>query len=195
MSVRLTRKQVVAGAALPAAVLVSGAMVWQSSYSAFSSTTSNPTSNWATGTVALADDDSSTAMFTASNLRPGATGSKCIAVTSTGSLAATVKLYGTSYSTTKDLASHINLKVEEGTGASSSSCSGFTGGSTVYDGTLTSFGSSRTGFASGVGTWAPTGSGSETRAYKITYTLSATTPDSAQGGAAAVGFTWESQNS
>ena len=56
-------------------------------------------------------------MFTASNLKPGATGTKCIVVTSTGSLASTVKLYGTSYATTKALADNINLKVEEGTGA------------------------------------------------------------------------------
>jgi hypothetical protein len=196
MSVRsLTRKQVVAGAAIPAAVLISGAMVWQSSYSAFSDTTSNPTSNWATGTVALADDDSNTAMFTAPNLKPGATGTKCIAVTSTGSLPATVKLYGTSYSTTNALATYLNLKVEEGTGATTGSCAGFTGASTAYDGTLAAFGTSKTSFATGVGTWAPTGSGTETKSYRVTYTLSASTPDSAQGGAVTLGLTWESQNS
>ena len=196
MSVRsLTRKQVVAGAALPAAVLISGAMVWQSSYSAFSATTSNPTNNWSAGTVALADDDNNTAMFTAPALKPGATGTKCIAVTSTGSLAATVKLYGTSYSTTNNLANHLNLKVEEGTGATTSSCAGFTGGATAFDGTLASFGATKTSFATGVGSWAPTGSGSETKSYRLTYTLSGSAPDSVQGGTAAIGFTWESQNS
>ncbi len=191
----LTRKQVVAGAAIPAAVLISGAMVWQSSYSAFSATTSNPTNNWAAGTVALADDDSNTAMFTAPALKPGSTGTKCIAVTSTGSLAATVKLYGTSFSTTNNLANHLNLKVEEGTGATTSSCAGFTGASTAFDGTLASFGSTKTTFTSGVGTWAPNGSGSETKSYRLTYTLSGSAPDTVQGGTAAIGFTWESQNS
>jgi hypothetical protein len=83
----ITRKQLIAGAAVPLAVVASGAMVWQSSYSAFSATTASPTNNWSAGTVALSDDDSNTAMFTASNLKPGATGVKCIAVTSTGSLA------------------------------------------------------------------------------------------------------------
>jgi hypothetical protein len=191
----LTRKQVVAGAAVPVAVVLSGAMVWQSSYSAFSATTSNPTNNWATGTVNLSDDDANTAMFNASNLKPGATGTKCIAVTSTGSLASTVKLYGTSYSTTKSLADHVNLTVEMGSGGSSSNCTGFTAGTTAYNGTLASFGATREDFGSGVGTWAPTGASSETRTYRISYTLSASTPDSAQGGAAALGFTWESQNS
>jgi hypothetical protein len=45
-----------------------------------------------------------------------------------------------------------------------------------------------------VSSWAPTG-GTATKAYRITYALSASTPDSAQGGTAALGFTWESQNS
>jgi hypothetical protein len=190
-----TTKKLIAAAAVPVAVIASGGMVWNASYSAFSATTSNPTSNWATGTVNLSDDDSNTAMFNASNLKPGATGTKCIAVTSTGSLASTVKLYGTSYSTSNSLASHINLTVEEGTGGSSGTCTGFTAGSTLHSGTLASFGTSRTSFANGVSSWAPTGSGNETRTYRVSYTLSASTPDSAQGGAAALGFTWESQNS
>ena len=191
----LTRQQLVAGAAVPAALLASGAMVWQSSYSAFSATTSNPTNNWSAGTVALADDDSNTAMFTATNLKPGSTASKCIAVTSSGSLPATVKLYGTSYSTTLNLAGNLTLQVEEGTGGSFATCTGFTPSSTLFTGTLTSFGTTRTSFATGVSSWAPTGAASESRTYRVTYTLGAGTPDSAQGGTAAMGFTWESQNS
>lgn len=191
----VSRKQLIAGAAIPAAVIASGGMVWASSYSAFSATTANPTNNWSAGTVALSDDDSNSALFTATNLKPGATGVKCIAVTSTGSLASTVKLYGTSYATTNGLADNINLKVEQGTGATNASCAGFTGGSTLFDNTLSSFGTTKTAFASGVGTWAPTGTASETKSFRVTYTLSAVTPDSAQGGTAALGFTWESQNS
>ncbi len=188
-------KRLVAAAAIPAAVLLSGALVWHSTYSAFSSTTSNPTNNWTAGTVTLADDDSNTAMFAASGLKPGSTGTKCIAVTSTGNLPSTVKLYGTTYSTTNALATYLTLTVEEGTGATFSSCAGFTGGSTVFTGTLASFGTTKTSFATGVGSWAPTGAASETKAYRITYTLSASTPDTSQGGTAALGFTWESQNS
>ncbi len=195
MSVRnLSKKKLVAGAVVPLALVASGGMVWASSYSAFSATTSNPTNNWTAGTVALADDDSNTALFTASNLKPGATGNKCIVVTSSGSLAASVKLYGTSYASTKSLADNINLKVEEGTGGSFSNCTGFTAGSTIFDGTASAFGAGKTDFASGVGTWAPAG-GTATKTYKVTYALSSSTPDSAQGGTAALGFTWESQNS
>ena len=190
----LTPKKLIVGAAIPMAVLASGGMVWQSSYSAFSATTASPTNNWSAGTVALSDDDNSTAMFTASNLKPGATGTKCIAVTSTGSLASTVKLYGTAYDTTNALAANINLKVEEGTGATTASCTGFTAATTLYDGAMSTFGTTKTSFATGVSSWAPTG-GTATKAYRITYALSASTPDSAQGGTAALGFTWESQNS
>ena len=194
-ALNITPKKLILGAAVPVALLASGGLVWQASYSAFSATTASPTNNWSAGTVALSDDDSNTAMFTASNLKPGATGTKCIAVTSTGSLASTVKLYGTSYATTNALAANINLKVEEGTGATSSSCAGFTGGTTLYDGAMSTFGTTKTSFANGVSSWAPTGSANETKSYKITYLLSSSTPDSAQGGTAALGFTWESQNS
>ena len=194
MSVRVS-KRLVAAASIPVAVVAAGAMVWQSSYSAFSATTSNPTNNWAAGTVALSDDDSNTAMFNATALKPGSTGVKCIAVTSTGSLPAAVKLYGTSYATTNALASYIDLTVEEGTGGTSSSCAGFTGGTSIFSGTLASFGTTKTSYATGVGNWAPTGTGSETKSYRVTYTLRTTTPDTSQGGTAAMGFTWESQNS
>lgn len=43
----------------------------------------------------LSDNDSNTALFNATNLTPNSAGERCIAVTYTGSLAATVKLYGT----------------------------------------------------------------------------------------------------
>jgi hypothetical protein len=189
-------KWFVAVVSVPLALVASGAMVWHASYSAFSSTTSNPTNNWAAGTVALADDDSNTAMFNASSLKPGSTGSKCIAVTSTGSLPSAVKLYGTSYATTNALAANITLTVDEGTGGTfAGGCAGFTSSSQVYNGLLSAFGTGKTNYATGVGSWAPTGSASETKVYKFVYTVSSSTPDTAQGGTAAIGFTWEAQNS
>jgi hypothetical protein len=192
----LFSKRVVAAASVPIAMVASGALVWHASYSAFSATTANPTSNWAAGTVALSDDDSNTALFNATSLKPGASGTKCIAVTSTGTLPSNVKLYGTSYATTNGLAANITLTVDEGTGGSfAGGCGGFTSASQIYNGTLSAFGGTKTSFATGVGSWSPTGSASETKVYKFTYTLSTTTPDTAQGGTAALGFTWEAQNS
>ena len=188
--------------AVPVALVASGLVVAQSSYSAYSATTVNPSSNWATGTVALTDDDNNTAAFTASNLKPGSTGTRCIVVSSTGSLPSSVKLYGTGAATTKALASDINLTVTQGTRGSFGSCTGYTPhatGSSVYSGTLAGFGSTATTFATGVGTWntagVATGAAPETRTYQLAYTVKSDTTNDTQGGTAAIGFTWEAQNS
>ena len=182
--------------AVPAAIAVSGLVVSQASYSAYSATTVNPTNNWATGTVALADDDTNTAAFTAANLKPGSTGTKCIAVTSSGSLASTVKLYATNPATTKNLAANINLTISQGTGGSFGSCTGYTKlGADLYTGTLDQLGKSATGFTNGLGDWAPSGKNDETRTYQLTYTVKTDAPDTTQGGTAALGLTWEAQNS
>lgn len=180
---------------VPASLIISGALVWQSSYAAFSSTTVNPTNNWTAGSVVLSDDDSTTAMFTATSLKPGMTGSKCIVVTSAGTLAATVKLYSTTYSTSNALSSYIDLVIEEGSGGAFSDCTGFSADATAFTGTLETFGTTKTNFSNGVSAWAPSGGGSETKTYKITYTINASTPNSVQAGTAAAGLTWESQTS
>ncbi|TCL82343.1 hypothetical protein EDF31_10940 [Curtobacterium sp. PhB142] len=184
--------------AIPAALVASGVVVSTASYSAFSATTVNPTSNWTAGSVALTDDDNNTALFTATGLKPGSTGANCITVMSTGSLASTVKLYGTNPATTNNLSGNINLQVEQGTGGGFGSCTGFTPaatGGTLYNGTLAAFGTGSTNFAIGLGTWAPTGSASESRVYRFTYTVSSTAPNTVQGGTASLGLTWEAQNS
>jgi hypothetical protein len=186
-------------AVVPLALVASGLVVSQASYSAYSDTTTNPTNSWTSGTVALADDDSSTALFTATNLKPGSTGEKCIVVTSTGSLPAVVKLYGTGSATTKALSSSLNLTITQGSGGSFGSCTGFTPASTassVYSGTVAGFASAATGYASGVGSWTTTGgSTAESRTYRVSYTLADNAPDSTQGGTASLGYTWEAQNS
>ena len=185
--------------AVPVGLVLSAALVWQASYSAFSATTSNPTNNWTTGTVVLADDDSNTAMFNVPAMAPSSTGEKCIVVTSSGSLASTVKLYGTGKTATNSLDTYLNLVVEQGTtGTFAGGCTGFTvdaGAANTFTGTLATFATAYTNFSNGFGTFAPTGSGSQTKVYRITYTLSASTPSSAQGSTASMGLTWESQNS
>lgn len=202
MSVRkaFRNKRLVAAAAVPVAVVASGALVWQSTYAAFSAQTENPTSNWKTGSVALSDNDSGTALFNATNLKPGSSGFRCINVTSTGSLASTVKLYGTGFSQDKNLGDVITLKVEEGSGATGADCTNFTpnaSGATIFDNTLSSFAATKTNFASGVGTWAPAGgdSANETKSYRVTYTVSGSAGNAYQSGSAAIGLTWEAQNS
>ena len=61
------------------------------------------------------------------------------------------------------------------------------------------FGSAATNFSTGVGTWntagVATGAAAETRTYQLTYTVKSDTTNDTQGGTAALGFTWEAQNS
>jgi Tfp pilus assembly protein PilW len=175
--------------AIPVALLTSGLVISQASYSAFSSVASNPASNWTAGSVAIADDDAGSALFT---------GTKCITVTSSGSLASLVKLYGVGSTTTNGLSSFITLTVTQGTGGNFGSCTGFTPlatGSAVFSGTLAAFGTTATNYATGLGTWAPTGASPETRVYRLTYTVDAAAPNTSQNGTAAIAFTWEAQNS
>ena len=182
----------------PVAAVVAFGVVGQASYAAFSGKVSNQANSMGAGTVVLTDDDSGSAMFSVSNIKPGSTGSRCIAVTSSGTLPSAVKLYSPDLATTKSLSGYITLTVTQGTGGSYSSCSGFTAlssGSSVYSGLLSSFGSSATSYATGLGSWAPTGNGSETRTFQFAYAVSTSTPDTAQGGTATFGLTWEAQNS
>lgn len=172
-------------------LLGSGVLVWQSSRAAFTATTSNDTNSWAAGTVSVSDDDSGSAMFTATGLAPGDTASRCVTVTYTGSLASSVKLYTTASSYSGTLGSYLSLVVEQGTGGSFADCAGFTSSSTVYSGTLANFASSATGFGTGVGAFAPTGAG-QSSVYRFTYTLA--DDNAAQGTSGGIGFTWEAQN-
>jgi hypothetical protein len=174
------------------ALAVTAGLVWQSAYAAFTDSTPTYTLTWSTGTVALTDDDAGAVMFSASGLRPGATQTRCITVTSTGSAPSLIRLYGTGRSSTKSLSSYLTLVVSAGTGGSSAGCAGFVPSSTVYRGTLAAF---PTSYASGVGSWTTAGdTAGETTSYQITYSLAATAPAGAQGGTAAVAFTWEAQN-
>ncbi|GAA3578796.1 hypothetical protein GCM10022197_40260 [Microlunatus spumicola] len=182
----------------PLAASLALAVVGQASYSAFSAKVSNASNSLAAGTVVLGDDDAGSALFSATGLRPGSSGSRCIAVTSTGSLASAVKLYATDAATTKGLATYVTWTVTQGTGGTYSTCSGFTAlssGSSVYSGTLAGFTGAATTYGTGLGSWAPTGNGSETRTFQFAYTVSSSTPDTAQGGTATFGLTWEAQNS
>ncbi|KQS18009.1 MULTISPECIES: hypothetical protein [unclassified Frigoribacterium] len=182
---------------VPVALVVSGVLVSAASYSAFSATTTNPTSNWTAGTVALTDDDANAALFTATNLKPGSTASNCIKVTSTGSLPSNVVLYGAGGTPGTALGSALNLTIEQGTGGGFGSCTGFTADATngtAYTGTLAAFGSGRTSFATGVGSWTTTGAASESKVYRITYSLPTGAANTLQSATASIGFTWEAQN-
>lgn len=173
---------------MPLAILVSAGIVWQASTAAFTDVTDNSGNSWATGTVVLDDDDAATAMFNATGLTANSTGTKCIQVSYTGSLAASVKLYGTVSGT--GLASYLDLVIEEGTGGNFGGCTGFTPTATIHNGTLAAFGTAATNFSTGIGSFAPTGSG-QNMTYRFTYTVQ--NNNAAQGLNANASFTWEAQ--
>lgn len=182
---------------VPASLVASGLIVSTASYSAFTSDTGNPTSNWTSGSVSITDDDANSALFTATGLKPGSTATNCIKVTSTGTLPSTVKLYATGPATANGLATALMVTIEQGGGGGFGSCSGFTADSTgglIYTGVLSGFALPTSGFANGLGTWTPTGTGSESKVYRITYLLPTTAPQTAQGLSTSATLTWEAQN-
>ncbi|MGY1811287.1 hypothetical protein [Blastococcus sp. SYSU D00820] len=173
------------------ALVLAAVVAWQSGYAAFTVSTPPVTSTWSTGTVALGDDDAGTALFTVTGLRPGASSTRCITVTSTGSAPSAVRLYGTGRTTSRSLSAQIRLAVVVGTGGSSATCSGFSPSAELYRGTLAAFPAA--GYGTGVGGWNPAG-GTESRTYQVTYSLPADAAASAAGGSASLGLTWEARS-
>ncbi len=132
------------GAAVPVGLIVTSLLVWQTSYAAFTATTSNGTNSFASGTVSFGANDPTSAMFTTSDyLRPGTTASsgsviKCLRVRYTGVIPAQIKIYGsaigagasTTTSQATALADLARLQIEisntdpggSSPGASSSAC-------------------------------------------------------------------------
>jgi predicted ribosomally synthesized peptide with SipW-like signal peptide len=178
--------------------VVSGA----ATYSAFSSQTTNAGNSFAAGTVQLADNDTGTAMLALSNTQPNTSDTSCILLTYSGSLASTVKLYGT---ISGALSSYLTLTVTRGIDSSPSfdSCSGFTpdgtdyigsGNGVVYQGNLSGF---PTTYAAGLTD--PTSGApeswttSEEHSYRFVVTLQ--NDNAAQGQSATAAFTWEARNS
>jgi hypothetical protein len=203
---------------VPVSLVATGLFVTASSYSVFNAQTSNAANSWSAGTISLTDDDSSGAMFSVTNIKPGQQGERCIVVSYTGSsanVASTVKLYGGTYvpSTPNDIGTRIQLTVDQGTGtgtfAGSSgglngSCSTFSPlgtGASVYSGTLASFASGNTSFGTVTTTnpWATAGTGSaETRIYRIKWSMldgGPATDNLYQNKQAKVDFIWEAQTS
>jgi hypothetical protein len=82
-------------------------------YAALVGATTNPGNSLSVGSVALTDDDSGSAMLSLASAIGGATDTSCIDVTSTGTLPATVRQYG---SVAGALAPYLTLTVTRGGG-------------------------------------------------------------------------------
>ncbi len=208
-------------AAVPVGLLLSAVLVWQTSYAAFTATTSNPSNSFAAGNVVLADNDSNAAMFTLTGvnaMKPGDSVSRCIRVTygTTGlqNLPMTIKMYSSGYSSPTGsgggvLGTSLNITVDVSADQSFTfpTCPAISGATTVFDsatpasqgtnaGKLEKW-SSYTDWASGIsGQWSTPSTSTSTvaRIYRITASLPSDAPDTMQDASASINFWWEAQN-
>lgn len=208
-----TRRRAVRAIAPVAGLLAAGLLVWQGSYAAFSASTNNSSDAWTTGSLLLQNNGgtgtfagNTSALFAGNtagqpenNVKIGATGTKCITVQSTGSLAGSLRLYrgaitGTNSAT---LAPQISVTVDAATVASpvQANCIGFptTGLTSIANGVaLSALPSSYAG-----GTPFGVLTGTQNVAYRITWTLNSTGTNlgdnALQGSGAQADLTWEIQ--
>jgi hypothetical protein len=174
-----------------------GSVATLGTYSAFTATTSNAGNSFASGTVAIGDNDGgSTALYVESNKKPGDFVEKCIRVTYTGSLTSTVKLYSTSTVTNGSL---YNLKIERGSGLSGSfpACTGFVAAATLFDNSLGTFMSTHSSYAAGIDARGAAWAQNDAVDYKLTVTQNDDTVANAHTSVTASGshdFTFEARN-
>lgn len=175
------------------ALVLATSLVWQASYAGFGDAAPPLAATVGTGTVKLTN---SVSVFgTAVNLGevlPGETASYCIAVRSTGSAPAEVRLYGAGKATTKSLDKYISLSWVAGTGGGTyGDCAGFVATTSASTTTLNGF---QTSWATGVLPWTLTGNpAGENRTYRLTYAVDSKAPDTTKGGTVVVTFVWEAQ--
>lgn len=193
------------GAAVAVGLLVSAALVWQSSQAAFTATTDNPGNAWAAGVVTL-DSSPGTAMFTtASKVKPDDPQSQCIDVTYQGNVAtAGVQLY-TANKSESDGGSDgavldTQLLMEVRIGDSNDTCA-TQGTATWTELTTAGTGDSITtlaGYTSWgdalVSGWSPSAAG-QSRAFLFTHELPTIVDvDKTQGDTVNIDFIWETRN-
>ena len=173
-------------------------------HAAFTDTTLNNGNTWTSGTVLLGDNDGgSSAILTLSNAAVGANSTGCVQVTYTGSLSATVRLYGSVTGTGLD--ANLALTITRGTVSSGAfpSCTNFTADSAtyaaadgvMYNGTLSGFVGTYPNYSLGLvdptagspATW----TNSTTRAYRFSVTVQS----GGEGKNTTPTFTWEARNS
>jgi hypothetical protein len=203
-------------AAVPVGLVLSAAVVWQSTSAAFTATTGNEGNSWTAGTVKLSTTTS--ALFSAGSagpdglLRPGSSRSRCLRVDYDGDLPATVKLYVTTPSGgLGTLDDYLVMSIEQGQNVTTATavppdCVGFpstTGAATFVYNTATASGSADQtqtmkylktnvgSYADGrqVGTSVTQGT---SLTFKITYWVK--DDDRAQGTHSDASFVWQAQN-
>jgi hypothetical protein len=213
---RTTRRRAIRAVAPVAGLLAAGLLVWQGSYAAFSATTNNTSDAWDTGSLALTNNGgtgtyagSTTALFNGlvagqpeNNIKIGSTGTKCITVESTGSIAGALKMYRGTVSGTNSaaLAPQISLTVDAAPVAVATNvaanCTGFpvAGLTSVAAGVALS--ALPTTYAGAVPSVA-VAAGTQRVAYRISWTVTTTGSNAGdnalQNSSAVADLTWEIQ--
>jgi hypothetical protein len=180
------------------ALLVSTAIVWQSSHANFTSKTVNPGNSFSAGSVLVTDNKNGTALFSLTGLRPGDSGDQCIQVTYQGTLTgATINFYVDNYadnSTAGAWGTAIKLTVT--TGGGTCPVGSITGASTpIVDKTLP-FLNTTYDYPAGSSMYAWNNPATNAiRPYNIHYQVLATLADDGTGGiqgkTASLDLVWE----
>jgi hypothetical protein len=193
---------------VPLVLLAAAALTATGTFSAFSSTSANSNNQYTAGTVYISDNDANGFLYQETGHAPGDVTSRCLTVTYTGSLPASVKVYTTdAMSGVGALAPYVDMTVTPGTfsGAPPAypSCSGFVAasGGAIYNGTLYNFLNTYRGWSTGLSTL-PSGQSSWTTGNAVVYRVQLTLQDDnaangGNGGAMttnAHSFTFEAQN-
>ncbi len=175
--------------AVATSMLMLTVLIVTSSEAAFSDTTDNTSNTFASGSVVISDDDSGSAMFTASSMTPGVPEVECITVTYSGTLVpADVRMYATSSGA---LAPYLDTTVEVGTGGAFGNCTGFSASSTLYTGTLSNFSSTYTNWSTGLATFT---AASNPTSRTLRFSVDVQNVPAAQGQSASADFTFEAQD-
>ena len=166
-------------------------------FAAFTATTANSGNTISSGSVEISQHPGAVTLYNVTNQAPGNATAKCVRISYTGSLAASVKLYVSSGITN---GTFYNLKVERGSGMTTldgtMSCAGFASSSTPYDGALGSFATTYAGGVDGkaaAAAWAQ----NDTVDYRFTITQNDDPTANAHTSATSSGahtFTWEARN-
>ncbi|WP_433304670.1 hypothetical protein ACQP2F_15790 [Actinoplanes sp. CA-030573] len=183
-------------ASVVASVVVSSLTI-QTSGATFSGFAANAGNTINAGSVGLSNDDAANTALTWSSALPETLFTRCVTVTYDGNLVLSqpVRLFASS--SAGSLPSYVKFRVEEGSGAQDSACTGFTPSAVLFDastpspsnGTLAAFVASKSSYSTGLGSWVPTATGQQ-RSYR--FTLELLPDESAQGSTLSIGLTWQS---
>jgi hypothetical protein len=196
----MTRRSVLILAVIALVGVLAGAQTW----AAYDATTTNSANSFVSGTVALTDNDSGTALLSLTGATPGLSDTGCIKVSYAGSLAAGVRIYRATTAGT-GLGTYLDLKVTRGSFPGTPAfddCATFVadapnyigqGAGVIFNGTVATFPTSGAPLVDlGAVATPESWTGSESHVYKLQVTLQNNAL--AEGKSDTETFTWQAQN-